>query len=780
MCPKRLFGRRSVERPASIAEWLVVTALLLFLCAYLSYGGVLRRMDMAFFDTVTPWLRQSSADNIVVVAIDDATMRSLDGWPVGPSEYATLIDRLTQSNVAAIAFDVSVVPQWPEHDEEAALANAMRRSGKVVMLAESGAQEPPLDSALANAAFALGQESAYADVDGITRGVRLVDSSGRAQLEHMSVLVLRASGKKFDGCEENGGATRLGADSTCRRYVPIGEAPHPSVSALDVINGSVSVAQLQGRLILIGVTAIGVGARLAAPNKRAHALTNVEFLAEATDALESGSLISPAQFALQLACSLAATMLLCASLLLLGPLASLIASASVAFGVTLVAFLLLRQAHVFVFPSPAVALCIVGYPLWSWRRLEAVLRHVGRETRAMLNEPVLAEDPSLRTLSPDPVLRRLDVLRSMTARRRRFSTFQSSWVNSLPEATLVASPAGIVMLANERAMELASSVGDGAVSAPLSGRAVADVLFTITSSHKATAFAQQATERLTTGKHGIDLKRNADAAFTDGIELMDGKARSLLIKCVAMAPFHERDGALVFHIADVTSMRRAERQRDVTFRFISHDLRSRQAAILALVEQMRLCPPGLTHEAFRDRVAEYGTSALTLVDDFLFLARAESQAAQLVSVDLAFLLADAIDDVWSQAYSRNVTVSLSAEPERRVLGDMQLLRRAFQNLLSNAIKYGHDNAMVRVELGEDEQGWTVSVVDCGIGIPTDRHQDIFEEFARVNDDPRREGYGLGLAFVKSLVEGAGGKVAVSSTVNVGATFAVTLPKYFEN
>lgn len=779
MSPRRLFGRGSVDMPASIAEWLVVTALLLFLCAYLCCGGVLRRMDMAFLDAVAPRLRQSNADNIRVVAIDDATLDSLYGWQTKAGAYATLVDRLTQSNVAANALDGPLVLHRLAHDEDGGLANAIRRSENLT-LPQTCRHELPPEATIASVGTARRHNDVYAEIDDGTGGVRLVDDSGGGPGEHLSVLVLCADGKEFNACLGHVGETLLGADSACHRYLLIGKAPHSPVSARDILPGTVSGTRLRGRIVVVGVTPARIDAGITLASKRDHAVTNVEFLATEDEAAEAGILIIPATNALQLVFSLAATLLLCVSLLLLGPLASLTASVGVAVSATLGAFLLLKQAHVFVFPSAALAVCIVGYPLWSWRRLEAVLRHVASETRAMLNQPVLPDGPPLRTPILDPVLRRLDALRSMAARRRRFSTFQSRWVNSLPDATLVASPAGIVVLANERALELASSAGDGAVPASLTGRPVADVLFTITSSHKATAFARQATERVSTGRHGFDLKRNADATFTEGIELTDGKARSLLIKCVAMVPLHDRDGALVFHIADVTSMRRAERQRDVTFRFISHDLRSRQAAILALVEQMRLSPPGLSNENFRDRVAEYGTSALTLVDDFLFLARAESQAAQVISIDLAFVLADAIDDVWPQAYAKNVTVSLFADPGKRVLGDIQLLRRAFQNLLSNAIKYGHDNAIVRVELDEDIASWTVRFIDYGVGIPPDRQQDIFQEFVRVNDDPRREGYGVGLAFVKSVVEAVGGQISVSSTINEGTTFTLNLPKHPDN
>jgi signal transduction histidine kinase len=212
------------------------------------------------------------------------------------------------------------------------------------------------------------------------------------------------------------------------------------------------------------------------------------------------------------------------------------------------------------------------------------------------------------------------------------------------------------------------------------------------------------------------------------------------------------------------------------FRFMSHDLRSRQAAILALVEQMRLSPPGMSNDEFRERVAQCGTVALTMVDDFLFLARAESQVAKLVSVDLALLLGDAIDDQWAQAKSKDIKIELKAEPGRLVFGDVQLLRRAFENILSNAVKFSFHHETIRVEIDEHRNMWQVDIIDSGVGMPANQTQEIYREFMRAGDGDQ-QGYGLGLSFVKRVVDSMGGQIVIQSAEGIGTTVTVRLQKF---
>jgi signal transduction histidine kinase len=347
----------------------------------------------------------------------------------------------------------------------------------------------------------------------------------------------------------------------------------------------------------------------------------------------------------------------------------------------------------------------------------------------------------------------------------------SAWLDSLPDATLVASPNGVVLMANHRAVEMARAAVARSTQ-PIAGRPVADVLRELTSSHRASSFAERALYSLRDAQEG---GMEADAALNQGIEVVDAAGRSLFIKCAPTRSMHRDSRNLVFHISDVTQLRAAERQRDIALRFLSHDMRSPQAAIVALVEHRRQFPSDMPEPKFLDLIGQYASSSLTLADDFLFLAHAESRPPQLVLADVALLLGDAVDDTWFQAREKQTEVRLSAEPGMTVSADVRLLRRAFANLIGNAIKYSPQCATVEIVVEDMETNWKIAVIDYGIGISPDHVPHLFGEFVRLGDDNARPGHGLGLAFVKSVVDALGGHIDVHCRDD-GTTFAVLLPK----
>jgi signal transduction histidine kinase len=488
--------------------------------------------------------------------------------------------------------------------------------------------------------------------------------------------------------------------------------------------------------------------------------------------------VQPADYALQLMFNEGVVPLLCVLLYLLSPRTGLLIS--VMFAAMLVggSIAMLKYEHFFLSPLVGVFACAVAYPLWAWRRQEALLGYLSTEAEKGAKEPSLPEEPRRARFFDDPVQRRLNAMASLFDRVRRHREFISEWVDSLPEATLVTNAAGEIILANERVNALCQrSELRIAERSPVAGRPVSDVLFEITASHRAIEFASQALALFARWSSDDDPPAYGESMFSQGIEITNARnGRSLLIKCAQIKPSEGRDGALIFHVADVSSVRMAERQRDTALRFLSHDMRSPQVAILALVEQMKQEPPRFTAGEFATLVGQYATSALNLADDFLFLARAESLPAKLTQVDPALVLGDAIDDLWPQATARSTTVNLAAEPGKRTVADVQLLRRAFANLIGNAIKFSPRYSTVDVQLAETERHLKISVIDRGVGIPEHERKALFREFSQLDEKFSRSGHGLGLAFVKTVVDSLGGTLQVDSAPGRGTTFMVFLPK----
>ena len=110
--------------------------------------------------------------------------------------------------------------------------------------------------------------------------------------------------------------------------------------------------------------------------------------------------------------------------------------------------------------------------------------------------------------------------------------------------------------------------------------------------------------------------------------------------------------------------------------------------------------------------------------------------------------------------------------------DSELVYHVYLNLISNAIKYTPSNGEIEVTVEhESKDNILTQVKDTGFGIPPEDHANMFQKFYRAKNILQRdtEGSGLGLYFVKVIVEVCGGKIWFDSTENVGTTFYFTLP-----
>jgi len=112
-----------------------------------------------------------------------------------------------------------------------------------------------------------------------------------------------------------------------------------------------------------------------------------------------------------------------------------------------------------------------------------------------------------------------------------------------------------------------------------------------------------------------------------------------------------------------------------------------------------------------------------------------------------------------------------------VAADKVHLTSIFVNLLDNAIKYSKQYPKLLISTESTDSEVIVKIKDNGIGIPKDQINKIFDKFYRVPKGNLHDvkGFGLGLSYVKRMLELHGGKIAVHSKVNEGSEFIVTLP-----
>ena len=163
-----------------------------------------------------------------------------------------------------------------------------------------------------------------------------------------------------------------------------------------------------------------------------------------------------------------------------------------------------------------------------------------------------------------------------------------------------------------------------------------------------------------------------------------------------------------------------------------------------------------------------------IVEDLLLLAKAERPGfIEPEAVDLAVLGPDLLAKA-SALGEREWR--LTATSDATVLADRQRLTQAVMNLAQNAVQHTAPGARIDLGIRTDEGDVRLSVRDTGDGIPASEQERIFERFARARASMRRsEGAGLGLAIVRSVAEGHGGRVELVSAPGEGATFTVVIP-----
>ncbi len=217
---------------------------------------------------------------------------------------------------------------------------------------------------------------------------------------------------------------------------------------------------------------------------------------------------------------------------------------------------------------------------------------------------------------------------------------------------------------------------------------------------------------------------------------------------------------------------------------MSHEVRTPMNTIMGMID---LTLDTSMNEEQKDNLVvakEAADNLLGLLNDILDLSRVE--AGKITLENIEFNLHNVIRSVCKglSVIARNKNLELVVDilpkvPEE-ILGDPVRLRQILINLINNAIKFTHKGKVttqvkVASSLSEDEIVLLFSVIDEGIGIPKDRHEQVFEIFTQADDTTTRRfgGTGLGLAISKRLSEMMGGRIWVESEEGKGSTFSFT-------
>ena len=250
-------------------------------------------------------------------------------------------------------------------------------------------------------------------------------------------------------------------------------------------------------------------------------------------------------------------------------------------------------------------------------------------------------------------------------------------------------------------------------------------------------------------------------------------------------------GSRLRAFADAAERRRVELERAMSsrarlMRGVSHDLKNPLNAIDGHAQLLEDELIGTLEPAQRNSVARIRNgvrSLLGLVNDLLELSRVEAGQLPMTPrpVEVAALLRGVAEEYRAAAEGVGLTLAVGAAAEdARIVTDPDRVRQVLGNLLSNAVKYTPPGGSIELravdQTAAERDGVALQVADTGSGIPADKLNAIFDEFARLDMHEHVPGVGLGLSIARRIAGMLGGELTVASEMGRGATFTLWLPR----
>lgn len=800
MASRRTRGRSAAAffHRRTRVEWALLLVAVIAITAAVARFDWFARADLAVLDFAIASQPHPARDDIVLVTVDDASIGALGRWPWRRSVLASLVDHIAADKPRVIGMDVILSEpdiRYPADDVELAQALARARNVILPVVAEAGPTGLMMRGPLARLPAQVGHINMILDADGAARSVFLRESDGDAPPVWHFAAAMAAFGQasppspqsfRHETARRTDSTGWVGEDRLRIRYAgPPGTFAR--VSVIDVLSGQLGPGYFRDKYVIVGVMATGLGDVLATPvSRNGRGMSGMELIANVLQALRDGTGIVRVPELAGWFATLLPVLLAALAAWMLTPRDALIAVALLVAALIGGSVMLVGSMHLWFAPAAAVFGCLLVYPLWSWRRQEAALRFLSEELARLAREPGLLAVPARIDHSLDG---RMQAVYDMTARLRDMRRFLSDGLESLPEATVICNLDGGILVANRRAVALAPAVLQGINDLPqpaaldnlqafdayggLERPGLPDIIETLFPAPGAgLAYWDALCDALDAA---APVTSSSDS---HGVELATGDDRRYLLHGAPLHGEAGRPAGVIVSLIDITAVRRAERQREQTLHFLSHDMRSPQASILALIDLQSRAERTLPQAELLERIGEHAHRTLALADDFIRLAQAESQNLVFADADLTSLVLDATDELWALARTRGIELKLELDAEGvRLRVAPALLVRAIANLVSNAIKFSPPGEPVTIRLHRLGPYMAIEVADRGPGIAKDAQARLFRPFSRVHAPASNApaGSGLGLVFVKTVAERHGGRVMLDSAPGEGATFSIWLP-----
>ena len=738
-----------------IIEWLAIALLASAAVVLALHWRGTASFDNLFYDQLSALSRPKADPQILIVSIDDSSLAALGEWPWPRRDHAELIEKLNRGKPRSILLDL-LLSEASGDDQP--LATAMASGAPVYVplhFVSPGSNGKAFDvipptKAIGSAAAGIGHVNVEFDSDGVVRRAMLCfspDSKGQ-RYPHIAELVARRDGKRTAAFER---------DRHCNTPVLIPFANRGSFAEIpytNVLDGEIPAAMVDGKDVIIGATAAGMRDSFPVPLGDGGLLSGAEIMANMLSALRSDNFVEPLSPVATTAMSLLPVWILLIGFLRWRPRFALAMSLALV-GTVLAGSAAMLGMRLWFPPGAAILGLFLVYPLWGWRRLQAMSDFMESELKDLAENDQIGL-PVQPGVGDDLVGRQSTALAGAIDQLHSLRRFVSDILSDLPDPLVVTDLDGNILVVND---ELERRAGRSTIGKNL-----------------ASAFESQVTQKVRDDVTGyFRAQDEADGRDIGSLRLVSADGRTLILRRSVLHGEDERPIGHIHYFTDISALAKAETEREEVLQLLSHDMRAPQSAIIAML-------PDLRDRDARERIERHARRTIQLAQDFVEIARMGEGEFHGEDVLLAELARDVADNLWPLAKERAITIEvIDHEGDAFVHAEADSLSRALTNLLDNAIKHSPDGGRIIVDVARIGGGQIeLRVEDQGKGIDAELLPHLFTRFGSgTGGRSRIKSLGLGLAFVRAVAERHRGSARAENNAAGGASFILALPESIE-